>query len=206
MSESKNQSEPSMEEILASIRRIIADDGETAAPAAAGPQPAEAPPPPPPPPPPPAPEPKREDVLELTQVVDDDGLVVDLDAENDMPPPEPEPMFEPEPEPMFPPPPPPRPTPSAPMRGAMDDMDDRLVSAATAAASTAALSEFVSFTNPRGHEMPLGNVNRTLEDIVRELLRPMLREWLDANLPDLVERLVREEIDRMARQAQTSSR
>ena len=43
-------------------------------------------------------------------------------------------------------------------------------------------------------ELPLGAVNRTLEDMVRELLRPMLKEWLDDNLPPLVERLVRDEI------------
>ncbi len=41
---------------------------------------------------------------------------------------------------------------------------------------------------------------RTLEDLVQELLRPMLQSWLDENLPPLVERLVREEIERVARQ------
>ena len=40
---------------------------------------------------------------------------------------------------------------------------------------------------------------RTLEDLVREMLRPMLRSWLDENLPGLVERLVRAEIERVAR-------
>ena len=39
---------------------------------------------------------------------------------------------------------------------------------------------------------------RTLEDVVREMLRPMLRSWLDDNLPTLVERLVRAEIERLA--------
>ncbi len=37
----------------------------------------------------------------------------------------------------------------------------------------------------------------TIEDIVREELRPMLKSWLDANLPHLVERVVRAEIDRL---------
>ncbi len=41
----------------------------------------------------------------------------------------------------------------------------------------------------------------TIEDIVREELRPMLKQWLDANLPDLVERLVRVEIERVVGQA-----
>jgi uncharacterized protein len=40
---------------------------------------------------------------------------------------------------------------------------------------------------------------RTLEDLVREMLKPMLKAWLDANLPDMVERLVRAEIERVSR-------
>lgn len=40
---------------------------------------------------------------------------------------------------------------------------------------------------------------RSYDDIAAELLRPMLQEWLDDNLPTLVERLVREEIERVAR-------
>jgi cell pole-organizing protein PopZ len=40
---------------------------------------------------------------------------------------------------------------------------------------------------------------RTLEDLVAEMLQPMLKEWLDDNLPPLVERLVREEIERVSR-------
>jgi uncharacterized protein len=40
---------------------------------------------------------------------------------------------------------------------------------------------------------------RTLEDLVREMLRPMLKSWLDDNLPNMVERLVRAEIERVAR-------
>jgi cell pole-organizing protein PopZ len=39
----------------------------------------------------------------------------------------------------------------------------------------------------------------TLEDLVRELLKPMLRSWLDDNLPPLVERMVAKEIARLAR-------
>jgi cell pole-organizing protein PopZ len=40
---------------------------------------------------------------------------------------------------------------------------------------------------------------RSFDDIAKEMLRPMLQEWLDDNLPTLVERLVREEIERVAR-------
>ncbi|MGH7043209.1 MAG: DUF2497 domain-containing protein [Acetobacteraceae bacterium] len=41
----------------------------------------------------------------------------------------------------------------------------------------------------------------TIEDIVRQTLRPLLKEWLDAHLPDLVERLVRAEIERVVNRA-----
>jgi cell pole-organizing protein PopZ len=40
---------------------------------------------------------------------------------------------------------------------------------------------------------------RTIEDLVQEMLRPMLKAWLDDNLPGLVERMVRAEIERVAR-------
>ncbi len=40
---------------------------------------------------------------------------------------------------------------------------------------------------------------RTLEDLVREMLKPMLKSWLDDNLPSMVERLVRAEIERVSR-------
>mgnify|MGYP001285338901 FL=1 len=41
--------------------------------------------------------------------------------------------------------------------------------------------------------------DRTLEDVVRELLRPLLKQWLDDNLPGIVETAVREEVERIAR-------
>jgi cell pole-organizing protein PopZ len=41
--------------------------------------------------------------------------------------------------------------------------------------------------------------DRSVEDVTRELLRVMLKQWLDENLPSMVERLVREEIERVAR-------
>ena len=45
----------------------------------------------------------------------------------------------------------------------------------------------------------LGNNARTLEDLVKEMLRPMLKSWLDDNLPGLVERIVKSEIERVSR-------
>ena len=45
----------------------------------------------------------------------------------------------------------------------------------------------------------IGQNARTLEDLVKEMLRPMLKSWLDDNLPGLVERIVRAEIERVSR-------
>ena len=43
---------------------------------------------------------------------------------------------------------------------------------------------------------------RTIEDLVKEVMRPMIKEWLDEHLPALVERLVGREVDRMARRGE----
>jgi len=190
-----------MEEILASIRRIIADDeAKPPAPAAARPAPppapeAAAPPPPPPEPEPPPPEPElaaeslieepAPAVLDLTedmtageeapafQTVAAEPDVVFAEAE---PEPEPEPEQEPQESASVSPP---------PIR------DDRLLSGSTTAAVDAAFSSLA-------HTILLNNP-RTLEDLVREMLRPMLKTWLDDNLPGLVERMVRAEIERVSR-------
>ncbi|MFT3986631.1 PopZ family protein [Aestuariivirga sp.] len=87
--------------------------------------------------------------------------------------------WEPEPEEVEPPPPPPKPQPllshdaSQATGAAFDRLADNLLSRATA--------------------------NRSLEAMTTDLLRGMLKSWLDDNLPQLVERLVREEIERVAR-------
>ncbi len=52
--------------------------------------------------------------------------------------------------------------------------------------------------NSLAHTMLMQNP-RTLEDLVREMLKPMLKAWLDDNLPNMVERLVRAEIERVSR-------
>ena len=41
----------------------------------------------------------------------------------------------------------------------------------------------------------------TVEELVRDAVRPMLRQWLDANLPPLVERAVKEAVDKLAKRA-----
>ena len=45
----------------------------------------------------------------------------------------------------------------------------------------------------------LSNNARTLEDLVKEMLRPLLKAWLDDNLPNMVEKIVRAEIERVSR-------
>ncbi len=191
----ETQAEPTMEEILSSIRRIISDDDDPAAAgsvlakkAAADAGPAEA-----------AAvdefeavsaevvEEAADDVLELTQVVNDDGSVTEIDAE-----PEDEVMFdelvaELEPEPVM--------AMADAAVPAMSNVDGPIIGDAAARATVAALNQLVI-------EMPkhigIGQ-GLTLEEITRELLRPLLKEWLDANLPATVERLVQEEITRVSR-------
>jgi uncharacterized protein len=83
------------------------------------------------------------------------------------------------------PPPPPRTPPRVPAA------DSPLLSNAASAVVHSAfgtLAHSVLAQNPR-----------TLEDLVKEMLRPMLKAWLDDNLPVMVERLVRAEIERVSR-------
>jgi cell pole-organizing protein PopZ len=215
MSQAAKAQEPSMEEILASIRRIIADDDTkpAARPEAKAPEPKAPPPPPPKPapapppaaamkqddidamlagldepaapePPPPEPEPEPE-VLELTEAMQAPASPAfrKIDAEQDV-------VFEeaPEPEPPRPPPRAPEPQP----RMAQPAMPEpAIMSSSTAAAVDSAF-------NALAHTVLVQNA-KTLEDLVKEMLRPMLQHWLDNNLPTLVERLVRQEIERVAR-------
>jgi cell pole-organizing protein PopZ len=67
----------------------------------------------------------------------------------------------------------------------------RLISNATSAAVDSAFNTLA--------QTVLMQNSRTLEDLVREMLRPMLKSWLDDNLPGMVERLVRAEIERVSR-------
>ncbi|WP_372786193.1 DUF2497 domain-containing protein [Phenylobacterium sp.] len=185
MSEQTSQ-EPTMEEILASIRRIISeDDAPAPEEAEAAPAPAEEPvaleaePEPEPEPvaaqpepvaaaPEPEPEPMvEEEALELTEKVETHG---DLDVVTPSQAPEPI-AAEPEAEP-------------APVEALVSE---RVASAA--ASSFGALS--AAITMPRG--------DRTLEDVVRELLRPLLQQWLDDNLPAIVQTAVEAEVERIAR-------
>jgi uncharacterized protein len=88
-------------------------------------------------------------------------------------------------------------------RLALGGGSEGIASAAAAGAAAAALAGLATLSREkqREGETPLGPVGKTLEDIVRDLLRPLLRAWLDDHLPGVVERLVREEIARVVREA-----
>ena len=60
------------------------------------------------------------------------------------------------------------------------------------------VSAVESAFNSLAHTVLSSNA-RTLEDLVKEMLRPMLKSWLDDNLPGLVERIVKAEIERVSR-------
>lgn len=263
MTQPAKSHEPSMEEILASIRRIIADDDvkpEAAAaapapalpqqpkappPAAAAPKPASAPPPKPAAPAAKAPEPKpappapAAPAAEPNNQDDIDALLAGLDADTS----EEEVRSAPEPAPVAAEdeeedllelteqmevaeeepqsfrtiqpqddiefseadearPAEPRPqershVPIAPPVRPFEEESEPLppqqplVSPQTATAVNSAFNALA--------QTVLSNNARTLEDLVKEMLRPMLRSWLDDNLPGLVEKIVRAEIERVSR-------
>lgn len=187
--------EPSMEEILASIRRIISDDEVKAAEAKAQPKPdddisallagaaavhdpAAA-----------QPKPVEDDVLDLgaeASLVTESPIAVSPPA-NDAQDVE---FVEPAPVAVAPaePAPPVQLVPPAPQPGL--DMAQLL----SDQASNSVASAFGQLANT-----VLTNNARTLEDLVKDMLKPMLKSWLDDNLPAMVERLVRAEIERVAR-------
>jgi cell pole-organizing protein PopZ len=179
MSEQTSQ-EPTMEEILASIRRIISEDdapaGEEAeaAPAAEAPVAVAEPEPVPEPEPgiieaepvaeaepEPAPAVEEEEALELTEKVETHG---DLDV-----------FTAPAAEPV---------AAQAPV--------EALVSEHVASVAASAFGQLTA-------AIAMPHSDRTLEDVVRELLRPLLQQWLDDNLPSIVQQAVETEVERIAR-------
>ncbi|MET3907020.1 cell pole-organizing protein PopZ [Bradyrhizobium sp. S3.3.6] len=256
MTQPAKVTEPSMEEILASIRRIIADDeakpppaeAATPAPAPATPAPkpqamadippskvapakpaAEKPAPPPAAKPAPAPPPAPAADVGPNNQDDIDALLAGLDEatpapEVRVPEPEPEPepdvleltdemAMDPEPTPAPPPPsfhrveprddlefaeaPPPRST-SPPPSYASVDFDAPPLPPQQPILAQSTVSAVESAFNSLAHTVLSSNA-RTLEDLVKEMLRPMLKSWLDDNLPGLVERIVKAEIERVSR-------
>ena len=94
------------------------------------------------------------------------------------------------------------PAPDRPLRPPEEPRQSFLQSPASAAEpgliSSATVSAVDSAFNSLAYTV-LGQNARTLEDLVKEMLRPMLKSWLDDNLPGMVERIVRAEIERVSR-------
>ena len=244
--------EPSMEEILASIRRIIADDeakppvaekpatpAAPAKPAAAAPAakpaakpaamadippsaiapaPKPAPPPAKPAPAPAAPAPaaggnSQDDIDALLNGLDEatvpeeirpplpDGDVFELTddmavAMEQAPPPPPQPSFrkvEPQDDLEFA-----EAARAAPRQPAYEPPPFESAAPVQQILSHTTVSAVESAFNSLANTV-LSNNARTLEDLVKEMLRPMLKNWLDDNLPGLVERIVKAEIERVSR-------
>jgi cell pole-organizing protein PopZ len=232
--------EPSMEEILASIRRIIADDEakpppaekaqvpeppkvEKPAPVKPAPMadvpppriapaaPAKVAPPPPPAPPPPAPavSNNQDDIDALLSGLDEATSVDEIRPA----PPDVE-VFELTDEMAVPSVAPPQP--SFQRVEPQDDIEFTESDASRAInrqpaydpptfdapsqpiLSRSTVSAVESAFNTLAHTV-LSNNARTLEDLVKEMLRPMLKSWLDDNLPGMVERIVKAEIERVSR-------
>jgi cell pole-organizing protein PopZ len=147
--------EPSMEDILSSIKRIIAEDVETGGASRARRRPT--------PQPTPVEAAEDDDVLELSEAMpesDAPSIAAPIAAV---------------------------PAPAAPGEKIISDE-----AAEVSRARLASLSRLVIKPEVAGSD--------TLEGLVREMLKPMLRDWLDANLPDLVETMVAKEIARITGQ------
>ncbi|MEK9683811.1 MAG: DUF2497 domain-containing protein [Rhodospirillaceae bacterium] len=198
MNQSKNDDEPSMEEILASIRKIISDDQSEAknnniSPAAAKNTDkdlsldgqsgtAESP-----------------EILELTEVVEESEPSVQEDVSQSIRVEEAElkdagaierseaSVLKVE-------------QVSSAETSEIDPLqEEHLIDSGAMVAATASISNLAAVIEEGRDKTALGDANRTIEDLVKELLRPMVKDWLDNNLPNLVERLVRKEIERLTR-------
>jgi len=146
MSDAAGQ-EPSMEEILASIRKVISEDDEEVTEAEERIAEAE-----------PKPVFEEDDTLELTEEFEP-GFTEEI--------------------------------------AIVDEVlnDEGLVSTVTTEAGASAFAQLAGASDPN---LMLGRADRTLESLVREVMRPLLSSWLEANLPNVVERLVQAEIQKMS--------
>ena len=155
-----------MEEILSSIKRIIAEEGEAASPRSLQPEPEDEP-----------------DVLELTHSF--------AEPETMQPAPEPEPISAEEAPALAA-------APLAPFvrqqQPAPEPPAETLISPAAAVATREALAS-LSRVIVKPEDPAADN---TLEGLVRDMLRPMLKEWLDENLPRIVQETVDREVARIS--------
>jgi hypothetical protein len=211
MSKGETAAEPSMDEILSSIRKIIAEDEVEEAPAA---KPVEAD----------AAQPADlggatppaatevaagddgfddDDILELTE---DDELEPEADVARDAAPAPPVPASAeraaaalPEDAPVEAAPDQLEAVPQEPGADMAQQLSAALLDGGTASAASGALQRLSAAMMP-GTAVPAGD--RTIEAFLADLVRPELKAWLDAHLPGLVERIVEREIKKLVRDAQ----
>lgn len=177
------EQDQSMEEILQSIKRIIAEESE--------------------------PAPSGSDVLELTELLSDDdaGKLVDNSQNNPVgtmsieeimaTPTEPAPAAAP----IEAPAPKPAPTMAAIEPAVREELSSTIASESTIDKSAAAMDALRRMPYSIPPIPPSGLHFRsgiTIEDLVLEAMRPMLKSWLDEYLPGLVERLVEKEVRRVS--------
>ena len=176
MSENPSEQEPSIEEILSSIRQIISDDDDDSVDVG---------------------DSAEDDVLELTEAIEEEPPEVEvapdpIEEEIDI---VMEDTVEEEPEKELAPAPRPPVEEPAP---SVAELSSEILSDDTKAAAVSSISKLAG-------AMPIGRTGSysgvTLEDIVRELLTPMLKDWTDDNLADMVERIVQKELGKIARRA-----
>lgn len=171
--------EPTMEEILASIRRIISEDEPSPAGAASADDDDGLPEITPAAPPPVIAD--YEDVLELTEPMHEAAAPLETIGDLDILPAHTPAPHAPAPPPMA----------RTPFESPFDD--EPLVGASAADSAASAFGALA-------HHVLMPAEGRTLEDVVREMLRPMLKSWLDEYLPSIVEAQVKAEVERIARQ------
>ncbi|MET4896738.1 DUF2497 domain-containing protein [Sphingomonadaceae bacterium jetA1] len=184
--------EPSMEEILSSIKRIIAEEGEVPTRQRRQPRPV----------PSPVVEPEAPEILELSDPMPL-RMAVEAAAQRAVESTLRGHSAAQSPEPVAPPVPDPAPEPAAratapvtaPAPVEQTDAEDAIVSPRAAEASRDSLEAL-----SRMMVKPEPSSDGTLEGLVRDMLRPMLRDWLDANLPAMVEAMVAREIARITRE------
>ncbi|MBP5534889.1 MAG: DUF2497 domain-containing protein [Alphaproteobacteria bacterium] len=160
------QKEPSMEEILSSIRRILSHEEETTSQSEEDLRTSVSTS---------ALETAKEDVMELTEQM---RVGSNFEVES---------------------------VPETQEESSLPD-DMVLLSEEAVQASTDRLSRLIDSVSQEKKQAPVATVSNSnnLEDIVITLLRPYLKEWLDANLPTLVEKVVQKEVEKLAKKVKLS--
>lgn len=164
MSETTEQ-DPSIEEILSSIRQIISDDDEIVEDSVNSSEPVQEktfddPEP-------------EEDIFELTKDMKEDEGKDESEEPVEVP--------------------------DVDFSSEQDAFDEEIFTDVAASATVGAFSKLSENVALATH-----TDNVTLEDIVKDMLRPMLREWIDMNMPQIVEVLVEKELEKLARHAKDS--